>query len=125
MRSDIQPGATFPDYELPDHDDKPRKLGEIQGDDPLILALARALLARRSTSSTSSWPPSVRKIAVAYTQLAMIATDEHQTLQEFWNSVGASVAVPLRPGPDRPEGPRDPGVHRSRERPDDPTPAAC
>jgi hypothetical protein len=24
MRSDIQPGATFPDYELPDHDDKPQ-----------------------------------------------------------------------------------------------------
>ena len=41
MRSDIAPGGTFPDYELPDHENVPRKLSEIQGDDPLILTLAR------------------------------------------------------------------------------------
>ena len=41
MRSDIAPGGTFPDYELPDHENRPRKLSEIQGDDPLILTLAR------------------------------------------------------------------------------------
>jgi hypothetical protein len=35
MRSAIAPGATFPDYELPDHENVPRKLSEIQGDDPL------------------------------------------------------------------------------------------
>jgi hypothetical protein len=31
----------FPDYELPDHTSTPRKLSELQGDDPLILTLAR------------------------------------------------------------------------------------
>ena len=41
MRADIVPGATFPDYELPDHTKTPRTLSEIQGDDPLILTLAR------------------------------------------------------------------------------------
>jgi peroxiredoxin len=41
MRSDIVPGATFPDYELPDHTDVPRRLSELQGDDPLVLTLAR------------------------------------------------------------------------------------
>ena len=35
MRSDITPGGTFPDYELPDHTKSPRKLSELQGDDPL------------------------------------------------------------------------------------------
>ena len=35
MRSDIVPGGTFPDYELPDHTDVPRRLSELQGDDPL------------------------------------------------------------------------------------------
>ena len=30
MRSDIVPGATFPDYELPDHTDTPRTLSELQ-----------------------------------------------------------------------------------------------
>jgi hypothetical protein len=41
MRPDIARGGTFPDYELPDHTGVPRRLSEIQGDDPLILTLAR------------------------------------------------------------------------------------
>jgi peroxiredoxin len=35
------PGGIFPDYELPDHTGKLRKLSELQGDDPLILTLSR------------------------------------------------------------------------------------
>ena len=41
MRHDLVPGNTFPDYQLPDHTGTPRKLSELQGDDPLILTLAR------------------------------------------------------------------------------------
>ena len=41
MRADIVPGATFPDYELPDQGGRKRKLSELQGDAPLILVLAR------------------------------------------------------------------------------------
>ena len=41
MRSDIVPGGTFPDYELPDHTSVPRRLSGLQSDDPLILTLAR------------------------------------------------------------------------------------
>ena len=41
MRSDIAPGGVFPDYEPPDHESVHRKLSELQGDDPLILTLAR------------------------------------------------------------------------------------
>jgi peroxiredoxin len=41
MRPDMVPGATFPDYELPDHASTPRRLSELQGEDPLILTLAR------------------------------------------------------------------------------------
>jgi hypothetical protein len=37
----IGPGDAVPDYELPDHESLPRRLSEIQGDDPLILTLAR------------------------------------------------------------------------------------
>ena len=36
MRSDIVPGGIFPNYELPDHTGTPRKLSELQGDDPLL-----------------------------------------------------------------------------------------
>jgi hypothetical protein len=31
MRSDIVPGAVFPDYELSDHTAKRRKLSDLQG----------------------------------------------------------------------------------------------
>ena len=41
MRSDIVPGAVFPDYVLPDHTGTVRRLSELQGDDAMILTLAR------------------------------------------------------------------------------------
>jgi peroxiredoxin len=41
MRSDIAPGGVFPDYELPDHASVRRRLSELQGDDPMVLLLAR------------------------------------------------------------------------------------
>ena len=41
MRSDIVPGGRLPNYELPDHTGKLRKLSELQGDDPLVLTLSR------------------------------------------------------------------------------------
>jgi hypothetical protein len=41
VRTDIKPGGTFPDYALPDHTNTVRKLSDLQGDDPLVLTLAR------------------------------------------------------------------------------------
>ena len=41
MRADITPGSTFPDYELPDHTGRPRRLSELQRGDPMVIVLAR------------------------------------------------------------------------------------
>jgi hypothetical protein len=41
MRSDIVPGAVFPDYELSDYTGKRRKPSELQGQHPMILVLGR------------------------------------------------------------------------------------
>jgi hypothetical protein len=41
MRTDIRPGTAFPDYELADHTGQARRLSEIQGDDPMVVVLAR------------------------------------------------------------------------------------
>jgi hypothetical protein len=41
MRSDMVPGAAFPDYELSDHTAKHRKLSELQGQHPMVLVLSR------------------------------------------------------------------------------------
>ena len=91
MRADIVPGGTFPDYELPDHKNVARKLSEIQGDDPLILTLARGHYCPKEHQQHLELAAFHPKVAVAYTQMATISTDTHHTLQEFRNSLGAQL----------------------------------
>jgi len=89
MRSDMVPGAAFPDYELPDHAGQLRSLSELQGDDPLILTLARGHFCPKEHIQHLELAAFYPKIAVAYTRIVTIATDDHHTLQEFRASVGA------------------------------------
>ena len=89
MRSDIVPGGTFPDYELPDHTKAQRKLSELQGDDPLILTLARGHYCPKEHQQHLELAAAYPKIAVAYTQIATITTDDDHGLKEFRASVGA------------------------------------
>jgi peroxiredoxin len=98
MRADIAPGGVFPDYELPDHENNRRKLSEIQGDDPLILTLARGHYCPKEHQQHLELAAFYTKIAVAYTQVATITTDEHHTLQEFRASVGAQWPFLSDPG---------------------------
>src|SRR6516225_9447817 len=82
MRADIVPRAVLPDYELPDHEDVPRRLSELQGDDPMILTLARGHYCPKEHQQHS-------ELAATYPKIVTIATDPHHTLQEFRASVGA------------------------------------
>jgi peroxiredoxin len=83
------PGDQLRDYELPDHESVPRKLSDIQGGDPLILTLSRGHYCPKEHQQHLELAAHYAKIAVAYTKVATIATDDHHTLQEFRNSVGA------------------------------------
>ena len=98
MRPDIVPGGRFPDYELPDHTKKVRKLSELQGDDPLVLTLARGHYCPKEHQQHLEIAAYYPKFAVAYTQIATIATDDHHTLQEFRASVGAQWTFLSDPG---------------------------
>jgi peroxiredoxin len=98
MRSDILPGATFPDYELPDQDRATRRLSEIQGDDPLILTLARGHFCPKEHQQHLELAAFYPKIAVGYTKIATISTDAHHTSQEFRASVGAQWPFLEDPG---------------------------
>ena len=98
MRSDIAPGRPFPDYELPDHTKKPRKLSELQRDEPLILTLARGHYCPKEHQQHLELAAFYPKIAVAYTQIATISTDDHHTSQEFRSSVGAQWPFLSDPG---------------------------
>jgi peroxiredoxin len=98
MRSDIVPGGIFPDYELPDHTGELRRLSEIQGRDPMILTLARGHFCPKEHQQHLALAAFYPKIAVSYTQIATIATDDHHTIQEFRASVGAQWPFLADPG---------------------------
>src|SRR5439155_887877 len=98
MRSDIIPGGVFPDYALPDHTGTVRSLSELQGRDPLILTLARGNYCPKEHQQHLELAANYPKVAVAYTQIATIATDDHHTLQEFRASVGAQWTFLSDPG---------------------------
>ena len=89
MRADITPGATFPDYELPDHEKTPRKLSELQGADPMILTLARGHYCPKEHHQHLELAANYPKIAVAYTKIATISTDDDHLCKEFRASLGA------------------------------------
>ena len=89
MRADIAPGGTFPDYELTDHTKTRRSLSELQGDDPLILVLARGHYCPKDHQQHLELAAAHPKIAVAYTQIVTISTDNILETREFRASVGA------------------------------------
>jgi peroxiredoxin len=98
MRPDIRPGGIFPDYALPDHTGTVRKLSDLQGRDPLILTLARGNYCPKEHQQHLELAANYPKVAVAYTQIATIATDDHHTLQEFRASVSAQWTFLSDPG---------------------------
>jgi peroxiredoxin len=98
MRSDIVPGGTFPDYELPDHTKTPRRLSELQGGDPLILTLARGHFCPKEHQQHLDLAAFYPKIAVAYTQVVTISTDDDHASKEFRASVGAQWPFLSDPG---------------------------
>jgi peroxiredoxin len=99
MRSDIAPGGTFPDYQLPDHEKVTRRLSEIQGDDPLILTLARGHYCPKEHQQHLELAANYPKINVGYTKIATISSDTHHLSLDFRNSVGAQW--PFLSDPDR------------------------
>src|SRR5438874_13511801 len=98
MRSDIVSGGHFPDYQLPDQMGTLRKLSEIQGDDPMVLTLARGHYCPKEHQQHRELAEHQGKFAVAYTQIATISTDEHHTSQEFRLAVGAQWPFLSDPG---------------------------
>src|SRR3954463_11011715 len=98
MRSANAPRGVFPDFSLPGHTDTVRSLSELQGDDPMILTLARGHYCPKEHQQHRELAAFQSKLAVAYTQIATISTDEHHTLQEFRLSVGAQWAFLSDPG---------------------------
>jgi peroxiredoxin len=89
VRADVVPGGTFPDYELTDHTKARRSLSELQGNDPMILLLARGGFCPKDHQQHLELVANYPKIAVAYTQIVTISTDNLIETNEFRSSLGA------------------------------------
>lgn len=99
MRSDIVPGATFPDYTLPDHAGRLHRLSTLQGRDPMILVLSRGHYCPKDRlqhrNLVALWP----EIRVAYTKVVTITTDPQLEASEMRD--GVSAEWPFLCDPDR------------------------
>src|SRR5436190_1636537 len=89
MRSDIVPGAVFPDYELSDHTAKRRKLSELQGQDPMVLVLSRGSYCPKDRRQHEGLVQLHRELEVAYCRLLTITTDNITDTNEFRTGVDA------------------------------------
>ena len=75
MRSDIVPGAVFPDYELSDHTAKHRKLSELQGQHPMVLVLSRGGFCPKDRRQAEGLLELHREMEVGYCRLVTISTE--------------------------------------------------
>ncbi|HEX8271458.1 MAG TPA: redoxin domain-containing protein [Longimicrobiaceae bacterium] len=89
MRPDIVPGAVFPDYELPDHRGKRRRLSELQGGDPLVLVLSRGGYCPKDRRQHEGLLQLHREMLVGYCRLVTLSTDNLIETNEFRTAMGA------------------------------------
>jgi len=89
VRAEIVPGGVFPDFELTDHTKTRRRLSALQGIDPMILILSRGSFCPKDHQQHAELAANYPKIAVAYTQIVTISTDNILETQDFRESVGA------------------------------------
>ena len=97
MRSDIVPGAVFPDYELSDHTAKHRKLSELQAQHPMVLVLGRGGYCPKDRRQAEGLVELHRELEVGYCRLVTITTDNIVETNEFRSGVGAHWPF-LEPG---------------------------
>src|ERR1700704_6183446 len=89
MRSDIISGAVFPDYELPDHTGKRRKLSDLQGLDPMVLVLGRGGYCPKDRRQAEGLVELHRELEVAYCRLVTLTTGNIIETNKYRTGVGA------------------------------------
>jgi peroxiredoxin len=98
MRSDIVPGAVFPDYALSDHTTKRRKLSELQGQHPMVVFLSRGGFSPKDRRQHEGLVQLHRELEVGYCRLVTISTDNITETNEFRTGVGAHWPFLADPG---------------------------
>ena len=89
MRSDIIPGAVFPDYQLSDHTGKRRKLSDLQRQHPLVLTLSRGGFCPKDRRQHERLVQFHDELEVAYCRIVTISTDNITETNEFRTGISA------------------------------------
>ncbi|WP_265502876.1 redoxin domain-containing protein [Paracoccus beibuensis] len=89
MRQDITPGATFPDYTLPDHTGNPRRLSDLQGDQLMIVVLTRGFFCPKDRQHMLELVRFHPQFVVGYTQVVTITTDDWHTTNNYRQQTAA------------------------------------
>lgn len=89
MRHNLVPGATLPDFKLPDHTGTVRSLSELQGDDPMILLLGRGEHCPRERQHQREMVRFHEWCAVAFTQLVTVLPNNLHDVSKLRISTGA------------------------------------
>lgn len=89
MNAKLAAGATFPDFELPDHRGKHRKLSELQGIDPMIVVLSRGGYCPKDRRQHEALSELHREMTVGYCRLVTITTGNLLETNEFRAAVPA------------------------------------
>src|SRR5271154_228667 len=98
MRSDIVPGAIFPDYELSDHTAKRQKLSELQGQHPMVLVLSRGGFCPKDRRQAEGLLELHREMEVGYCRLVTVSTDSLAEMNEDRSGIGAHWTFLSDPG---------------------------
>jgi peroxiredoxin len=98
MRKDIAPGATFPDYDLPDQTGKHQKLSALQRGDPMIVVLSRGGFCPKDRRQHQGLVVLHGEMEVGYCRLVTISTDNLLETNEFRAGVGAHWPFLSDPG---------------------------
>jgi peroxiredoxin len=98
MRADVVPGSVFPDYDLPDHRGKHRKLSDIQGGDPMIVVLSRGAYCPKDRRQLEGLVQLHRELVVGYCRLVTISTDHLLETNELRSGLAAHWPFLSDPG---------------------------
>ena len=90
MRRDVVPGSVFPDFELPDEDGTTRRLSDLQGDNVMVLLLARGEHCRREHQYQHEMVKFHELCAVAFTSLVTVVPNDLHDVREMRVSTGAN-----------------------------------
>jgi peroxiredoxin len=89
VRSDLVPGATFPDLHLADHASNPRSLSELAGEDPMLLTFYRGWWCPKEQAFFRELAAFQDEVEVAYTRIVSVSVDPPEVEAAFRAGLGA------------------------------------